>query len=1417
MSKLLNPLTGVFVFLSLSFTTVAANLPTEVLIELRQPVTLQQDASGTRTTLPDLDELIKLFPGISVSHALANVERHSDLKRFLLIRFSSNLPDRSATFISKALKLYSVHWSGINRAMHCTNNPNDPYYPQQWGLQRIVGAQAWDYTTGSASIPIAIIDTGCEMDHPDLINSIWTNEYEIPTNGIDDDLNGFIDDVKGWDFVDAPSFPTSGDYLVRDNDPSDEMGHGTAVAGICGAQINNSIGIAGTSPDCPLMILRAGNANGYLEEDDVASAILYAVDNGARIINMSFGDAQASPMLEEVVNYASGQGVLLIAAAGNSGTEDPVYPAAYGPVLSVGACNQQDNRASFSSFGVSLDLLAPGVAITSTLMGQTYGLMQGGSGTSYAAPFASGVAGLILSLHPSWQPADVKSIMKSTSDDVGPSGWDPQSGQGILRADHAVQINEALAAEISSPVLGQGFASVDTIYVFGSASGIYLDKSYVYVGVGNNPDNWNLIKILNGEQVVNGLLAPWLASALEDTIYTIRLVVQDKFGAVVEDRVTVTVDLTPPNITNIQLLNILDGNRPSYLLTFHTDDLTSGRIMLQESEQPNSRWVADELSYRAHQHYVLLGQDYIFQQFRYYITVTNTAGLVDSTGILGTINLNLPMIQNNTFVELPSSQIPRLYLYEEATDLDGDGFKEVWGDTLLGNGGRSDLRGYEATSNFSFADMGLDFGRQIPKSIGDSDADGKKELLTLYGGASKIFEANSVGGFPDPANIVWSDSGDVWGAKLLDLVPTDNHGEILYVTGGEYQLWSRWDNGTVQYVQTLTNPFTPTATTLPPYCRVGDFDNDGLTELLFGDYDGNLFIYEMLSQTGLGLHLTWQASLPLLDTGEFLTDGDYDGDGHKEFAAAAHSETTLSGEHEADTRYWGLYIFKNTGLNDTYTIIDSLFFFGAEDPADFPSGISSGNVNGDIADEILLCVYPDFYVVAKGATANQFEATWFYPQCESNKAVIADFNQNGHSEFIFSDGANLKTFESFGNWSYWPPPPLGFTVTPKMDRVLMNWLVVPGADSYNIYKGFSPTTLSILTEVQPEATSFTDFSVILDSTYFYAISTVQLSAPFNEGPKTLPLGATPNTPPFIVGDTAYFTPPNFVSIEFSEPMNGTMLNPNNYFIATLLNQPNSVASDRGGTRAILAFAPIFTDTLYRLVVHDLSDLQGTSFSSIDTILFVVPQGNTNQPYLESAFADQAYRKLTLVFSTSMHLQELEYLGNYSLSVDPIQQFPTTDPILISSVSVNPQSPDRVDLSINPATPIGAMGRILRVTAHDIFSSYGTPIDTSKNSLAITFASANLDRTFVYPNPYQAGTLVDGEPCMVFSNLTPDAEIRILTLSGTTVKTLKTSGNFTGGVRWYLDNDQGEKVGSGIYLYFIKGDGSTFRGKLAIVR
>lgn len=289
--------------------------------------------------------------------------------------------------------------------------PDDPLFGLQWGLyntgQEIRGffgtpgsdlgaVEAWEKTTGGSAVIVAVMDSGIDGRHGDLVENLWRNPGEIPDNGIDDDGNGYIDDVHGWDFLD------------EDNDPMDENAHGTHLAGIIGARGDNGQGIAGVNWRVSLMSLRFLDAFGLGSVADEIEAMAYAADMGARVVNASIGGADASRAEREAIALLMARGVLFVAAAGNEGENNddtPSHPACYDlpNLISVAATDGDDDLCLFSNYGaLSVDGGAPGLFILGTVPGDAYGYL---SGTSMATAFTAGLAGLLWSAFPeaSWQ------------------------------------------------------------------------------------------------------------------------------------------------------------------------------------------------------------------------------------------------------------------------------------------------------------------------------------------------------------------------------------------------------------------------------------------------------------------------------------------------------------------------------------------------------------------------------------------------------------------------------------------------------------------------------------------------------------------------------------------------------------------------------------------------------------------------------------------------------------------------------------------------------------------------------------------------------------------------------------------------------------------------------------------------------
>lgn len=335
--------------------------------------------------------------------------------------------------------------------------PNDSLFARQQYLPQINAPIAWKIARGDSNVIIAIIDSGTDWQHPDLAENIWRNAGEI-LDGLDNDHNGFIDDVRGWDFVHDPPYPYPGeDASTPDNDPMDFAGHGTGVAGVAAAVTDNTTGIAALSWNVKIMPLRVG----YLRLDGVslvdvawtAAAFVYAADNGAHVANLSAG---SSRVVAEAAAYAFQRGVVVTSAAGNSSNEEAFGLNLAPFAITVAAVNDLDEHASYTSFGDWVKVCAPGgdlkprrPGILTTYLNHGYQELQG---TSFAAPLAAALAALVKSQHPDWPPAQVTFQVVETADNVdalNPDFVQGKLGRGRINAQRALSESVMAAPQIA--------------------------------------------------------------------------------------------------------------------------------------------------------------------------------------------------------------------------------------------------------------------------------------------------------------------------------------------------------------------------------------------------------------------------------------------------------------------------------------------------------------------------------------------------------------------------------------------------------------------------------------------------------------------------------------------------------------------------------------------------------------------------------------------------------------------------------------------------------------------------------------------------------------------------------------------------------------------------------------------------------
>ncbi len=337
---------------------------------------------------------------------------------------------------------------------------SDRFRDEQWYLDRISAPAAWDIQTGSSQTIVAVLDAGFDLDHEDLSSQYWRNTREIANDHVDNDRNGYEDDVVGWDFVDSDPDPSPDvEGIISDTVAS----HGTVIAGIIGAAANNGQGIAGINWDVSIMPLRVLDARGAGLTTDVRSAIQYAVENGADVINLSLTFTQTDERLRETIEWAHDQGVVVVAAIGNGGVDTdvtPVFPACFDSeigrnvVIGVAASDRDDRKAAFSNYGTRcVDLVAPGTDIFATVYHDPNTLdfitsyASPWEGTSLAAPMVSGAAALLRASYPSLTPDQIRNALKLSVDSVGETSLEARRrlGAGRLNLERALQVAQVFA------------------------------------------------------------------------------------------------------------------------------------------------------------------------------------------------------------------------------------------------------------------------------------------------------------------------------------------------------------------------------------------------------------------------------------------------------------------------------------------------------------------------------------------------------------------------------------------------------------------------------------------------------------------------------------------------------------------------------------------------------------------------------------------------------------------------------------------------------------------------------------------------------------------------------------------------------------------------------------------------------------
>lgn len=404
---------------------------------------------------------------------------------------------------SDSLNSTATESASFNDPMLLSRGSWEQSYGDQWGLSEIglvdfTGAPFTGLPQQSAPVTVALIDSGIDYRHPDLpLQQLWRNSNELD-NGRDDDGNGLIDDLIGWNFVN------------QNNSPWDDHGHGTHVAGIIAAGRDNGVGIAGIAPNARLMVLKVVDASGHASGSQIAAAIRYAVDHGARLIHLSLGGQQPTEAEMDALNYALDRDVLVITAAGNQARNDSQQSYdSLESLLVVGAVGPDGQRALFSDWGPTLDLMAPGVNVLSLRAKGSDFLSRNGTadyltanavvaqnyyratGTSFAAPHVTAVAALLLGRDPRLSSAQLRRILLHSARDLGPVGVDRNHGYGLLDVQAALSASADFFVEARLDRVE--LDSTNQLLLFGTADADQFAAAQIDYALGEPAQQWQTL------------------------------------------------------------------------------------------------------------------------------------------------------------------------------------------------------------------------------------------------------------------------------------------------------------------------------------------------------------------------------------------------------------------------------------------------------------------------------------------------------------------------------------------------------------------------------------------------------------------------------------------------------------------------------------------------------------------------------------------------------------------------------------------------------------------------------------------------------------------------------------------------------------------------------------------------------------
>ncbi|MDA3814348.1 MAG: S8 family serine peptidase [Candidatus Cloacimonetes bacterium] len=1286
--------------------------------------------------------------------------------------------------------------------------PNDPEFPdQQVHLDNCNIPESWDYTVGNEQIIVAIVDSGIHFDHPDLQNNIFINQNEIPNDGIDNDDNGYIDDVYGWDFVDAPELSSIalGDYLQQDNQPDDELNHGTHLAGIISADTNNGEGVSGISWNSKLLIIRSGFKTldgGYLQDDDAAAGIIYAADMGADVINLSWGDINYSQIIADACYYAYNKGSIIVVAAGNEGataSHQVVYPAQLSTTLAIGAVDKYKNRALFSSYGPQLDLVAPGQLVLSTYDTTPEDLYKEQSGTSMAAPFVAGAIALLLSVEPGQDFPEIRGRLISSAHDLGDEGFDNIFGNGLLDVYSLLTNFSYPIIEITTPQDNAGLNSTFDIIGTVQCSNFWrYSVKYTSAEMPLSTD-WHDVDPQNDyyfEQVDNDLIAQFIIdNYVADETYKIKIEITTLDNQHYNYFRTIHIDQTAPEFyaEYASYMKRFSAEIPEYYIQALFDEDVN--IFLKQ--YPSTEFLpyfgeADSLQ--------IIKIDGLPPNVLIDVKANNLCGLETIINDAYEFETDQEAIDIHGFSQTAIGN--EFVSIQKNYDFDGNGNNEIFALEIEGELQTLkmlELNGEELIIKHVFSAVFW------PNDMGNSNESGM-EVIGIQLNRPLVLETS---GETYPSQPIFVDENAL-GANFADydddgideVILVKNEADINGISHRVITLNQR--NGDAFDRDELILNTTPTNQKNFFSTKVicDKLDNDNYPDILAADKDGDIMIFEQESGT---FEMVWDYRLPV-NNAYNLCSGDFTGDGLLEFCVGGYNQDASD-----PARSFSYYeFFKNTGTNNEYQSLGYLAF----SEINTKNSIASADIDGNEDDEIVIAVPPNIYII--DYIDGQFQPIWQGLSAKTSSNVIAFSGKTASQDaFIITnieDNGEIRSsliteMEEFTG----PISPQFFNAAPVDSvSVYLSWQH-PGADNFKVYRKFENNIAMIAGNVQDNY--FIDDNLTTGDTLYYQITAIDNSFDPVESLPTAWEIAVPYFAPEL--NNIRMISQYEIKLKFDLEVDNIFSTIFSVEFGREMIYPISVNMIEQNTALILRFNDEFGE--YYDYILNISGLTGKTGVPVD-------QGPYQFQYEEDTFPPEiitvkasSTKMVNIIFSEALNETTVENIGNYTLllpAVDKDNEIESLEYVEADSCYVSMHFKYELKYTNQPY--------FLKV--NNIKDLAGNPISISGNkchfSLTSMLGLRNLKQMIVYPNPLDISeNLIDK---VNFINLPPDVSgsIWIYSLDGELIFESKVGPYSINDLKpyfsWKCENNSGNRISSGIYFYLLRMGKDSRKGKIIII-